>query len=268
MSTAPTCAQIDLGRYPLDRPESPTYGELLADCEGQLGERGAAVLEGFVPAEALARIVQEVTPALPKAFYKTKSHSPYLIADDPAFPQDHPRNRKQRTDSATLAYDDLPSGATIDALYRDPAFCSFLADVLGFPALYPYADNLTPLNILLYQEGQSLGWHFDVSTFVVTLMLAEAEDGGAFEYAPFIRSDWDENYEAVGRILEGRAPELVQELHQGPGALVIFRGSRTLHRVSPIRGPRARLMAVFSYAPQPGTFSDPHNLKTFYGRTS
>ncbi len=258
---------IDLDRFPLDRRESPAYGALLADCEGQLAERGAAVLEGFVPAETLSRIIEEVTPALPKAFCKTKSHSPYLIADDPAFAEDHPRNRKQRTDSATLAYDDLPDGAAIEALYRAPAFRGFLADVLGFPALYPYADNLTPLNILVYREGQSLGWHFDVSTFVVTLMLAEADVGGAFEYAPFIRSEREENYETVGRVLDGRAPDLVRELHQGPGALVVFRGSRTLHRVSPIEGPRPRLMAVFSYAPQPGTHSDPHNLMTFYGRT-
>lgn len=267
-STAPKPSLYDRQRYPLDRPESPAYRRLLQDCWAGLEARGAAVLEGLLPAAVLARIIAEVTPALPKAFYKEKRHSPYLIADDPAFPESHPRNRKQRTNSATLGYADLPPNSALDQLYRDPAFVAFLAEVLGYPTLFAYADSLTPVNVLLYEPGQELGWHFDVSTFVVTLTLNEAERGGAFEYVPFLRSDAAENYDAVGCVLDGEVGEQVRELKQAAGALVIFRGSRTLHRVSRVEGRRARMMAVFSYAPKPGTFSDPHNLKTFYGRTS
>ncbi len=266
--TASLNALYDSTRYPLQQPECAAYRQLLKDCWAGLEARGAAVLEGFVPDTILNAILQEMAPTLPKAFYKEKSHSPYLIADDPSYPAEHPRNRKQRTNSATLGYADFPPNALLDQLYGDPAFVSFLAEVLGYPALFPYADNLTPVNLLRYEPGQSLGWHFDVSTFVVTLMLSEAARGGAFEYVPFLRSDEAENYDEVGRVLNGEAPELVRELQQGAGALVIFRGSRTLHRVSRIEGKGARMMAVYSYSPKPGTHSDPHNLKTFYGRTS
>lgn len=263
-----TASLFDSQRYPLDRADGPAYRQLLQDCWAGLEARGAAVLEGFLAAPTVTRILEEVTPALPKAFYKEKRHSPYLIADDPAFADDHPRNRKQHTNSATLGYADLPSDCALDRLYRDPAFVAFLAEVLGYPTLFPYADSLTPVNVLLYEPGQELGWHFDVSTFVVTLALSEAEQGGAFEYVPFLRSEEAENFDSVGRVLDGAAKDQVCELKQGAGALVIFRGSRTLHRVSRIEGSRARMTAVFSYAPQAGTYSDPHNLKTFYGRTS
>ncbi len=263
-----TEALIDGARYPLDWPDSDAYRRLLQDCWLGLEARGAAVLEGFVPPAALVAMLEEVTPALPKAFYKEKSHSPYLIADDPTLPATHPRNRKQHTNSATLGYADLPEGSALDRLYGDPGFVAFLAEVLGYPALFPYADSLTPVNVLLYRPGQSLGWHFDVSTFVVTLVLSEAESGGVFEYVPFLRSDEAENYDRVGRVLDDQGGDLIRELKQGAGALVIFRGSRTLHRVSRVEGRWDRMMAVFSYSPQPGTRSDPHNLKTFYGRTS
>ncbi|GAB5467029.1 MAG: hypothetical protein Kilf2KO_00590 [Rhodospirillales bacterium] len=267
MVTARTAgAPADFERYPLNRRDGAAYRRLLADCARQLEQRGAAVLEGFVPPERLGPLLAEVTPALPKAFFKVKAHNPYLVADDPSLPPDHPRNRKQRTDSATVAYDDLPADSALAALYRDADFMAFLAEVLGFPALYPYADRLTPVNLLHYGPGQSLGWHFDVSTFVVTLLLSAPESGGAFEYVPFLRGPGAENYAQVDRVLKGEAPDLVQTLKQDPGALVIFRGSRTLHRVSRIEGEAPRLMAVFSYAPEPGTRSDPHNMKTFYGR--
>ncbi|MEM7169613.1 MAG: hypothetical protein AAF530_05555 [Pseudomonadota bacterium] len=258
---------IDLERYPIDQPQSPAYQTLLDQCHAGLDRIGAAVLDRFLLPDPIKQATQEVAPHLSKAFYKTKSHSPYLIADDPDLAPEHPRNRKQMTNSATLGYDLIPQDSLLNQLYLTSAFQDFLADVLGFDKLYPYADNLTPLNILVYQPGNELGWHFDVSTFVVTLALQACDKGGEFLYAPFIRSDEDENYGAVDQVLSGSFPDL-KVLRQDPGCLVIFRGSRTLHRVTRVEGERDRLMAVFSYTPKPGTYSDPHNLKTFYGRTS
>ena len=46
-------------------------------------------------------------------------------------------------------------------------------------------------------HGDNVGWHFDGCESVVSIMLQRADEGGAFEYAPFIRDDADENYEAV-----------------------------------------------------------------------
>ncbi len=256
---------IDLDRYPIDRPDDSGYAALRQQCLGDLARQGAAVLEGFMRTETLADTVAEVAPVLENAFFTPKTHSPYLVADDPAFPPDHPRNRKQATSSATLAYDWIPEDSALNRLYLWPPFLAFLADVLEYEALYPYADTLTPLNVLIYDKGASLGWHFDLPPFVVTLTLQQSEQGGEFLFAPFIRSDDDENYDGVAEVLESRS-DAVRELKQPPGALVIFRGNRTIHRVTTIESDTPRLAVAFSFSKEPGTISDEHNRMTFYGR--
>lgn len=258
---------IDLERYPIADPGSAPYDALVARCRTSLAEDGAHVFEGFLKDDSMPRAIAEIEPALPHAFYKAKRHSPYLVADDPAFSADHPRNRKQATSSATLGYDHVPADSVINRIYTWEPLQRFLADVLRYEALYPYADPLTPLNVLVYGERAETGWHFDLPPFVVTLMLQQGIAGGVYEYAPFIRSDDDENYEGVAAVLEGRS-DAVRELRQPPGALVIFRGNRTLHRVTPVIGERPRLVAVFSYARERGTMSDEHNRLTFYGRVA
>lgn len=258
---------VDLASYPILDPGSPGYTDLIAQCQSGLEADGASVLEGFLREDVLAQTVAEVEPVLGNAFYKTKHHSPYLVADDPAYADDHPRNRKQMTSSATLAYDYIPSDSALNQLYLWDPFHRFLADVLGYDALYPYADNLTPLNVLIYDQGAELGWHFDLPPFVVTLTLQQSEDGGDFLFAPFIRADEDENFDGVDDVLRERS-EAVRTLRQPPGALVIFRGNRTLHRVTKVNGPTPRLAAALSYSKTPGTISDEHNRMTFYGRVA
>ena len=57
-------------------------------------------------------------------------------------------------------------------------------------------------------------------------------------------------------------------LELGAGTLNVFRGKNTLHRVSPVRGERERIIAVFSYYERPNVqFSDAENLG-FYGRSN
>ena len=108
---------IDLERYPIDQPGSEPYRRLLERCQADLVATGACVLDGFMKPECLPAVVAEVEPNLGNAFYKTKRHSPYLIKDDDAFGPDHPRNRKQTTDSATLAYDWIPDDSVLNGLY-------------------------------------------------------------------------------------------------------------------------------------------------------
>ena len=74
-------------------------------------------------------------------------------------------------------------------------------------------------------------------------------------------------YAAVGEVLEGRS-DAVAELRQPAGALVIFQGSTTLHRVTPVHGAEPRLVVVFSYSPEPGAEVSVHDRKTFYGRVA
>lgn len=258
---------IERDRYPIDEPASAAYGVLRDRCSAALDIDGACVLDGFVPPDVLGRMIAEVEPHLDGAFFTPKTHNVFLVADDPAHPADHPRNRRQSTTSATLGYDGIPRGGLLDGLYGWPAFRAFVADVLGFAELHPYRDPLSPLNILVYRDGAETGWHFDGAQFVVTLMLRPARGGGVFEFAPYVRGEDDAAFARIDRIIGERSDE-VRELRQPAGALVLFRGSRTLHRVTPARGEPARLIAVFAYSPDPSFELNEHTRRTFYGKVA
>ena len=51
-----------------------------------------------------------------------------------------------------------------------------------------------------------------------------------------------------------------------PGTLSLFNGHRALHRVAPVTGRRPRIIALFSYAAQPGYIFSDHIHQRFFGR--
>jgi hypothetical protein len=257
--------RFDLSRYPIDEWESPSFNALLEECRRGLRSRGAFVLERFLPREAVAAILGELEGVLDNAFYQPKTHNPYLAPDDERFAAAHPRNRKQHTSSATLAYDFIAGDSLLEEIYRWLPLRAFIAKTLGYEALYPYEDALAAVNVLVYPPGTQTGWHFDNANFVVTLMLQQAKSGGVYEYAPFIRSPDEDNYSAIEAVLNGASPS-VCTLEQGAGDLVVFQGRYTLHRVTQVYGDVPRLIAVLSYDVRPGTTLTRHTRKTFYGR--
>jgi hypothetical protein len=258
---------IDGTRYPITELETPVGRALVARCRSRLEHAGACVLEDFLLPAAAARARAELEGLLDGAYYCQKDHNPYLAPDDPAHPGDHPRNRPQVSDVGCLADDQIPAGSVLRQLYLWDQLRAFLAALLGVERLYPYADPLGSLNLNVFQPGQQLGWHFDNADWAITLMLQPAEAGGVYEYLPWTRAAEDENYETVGRVLDGER-DGVRELAMGVGALVLFRGRRSLHRVTPCQGTQPRLLAVLSYDTQPGVKLTEHNRLLFYGRTS
>jgi hypothetical protein len=258
---------VDLERYPIDDPQSERFRDLVARCQAGLADVGASVMEGFVRPEAIQRIVDQVSPREHLAFRKVKHHNVYLEADDPSFPDDHPRNAKETTTSATLGNDHLTDVTELATLYGSEHFKAFVATSLGHSVLYPYEDEVSGINILYYPTGTSLGWHFDNSTFTTTLMVREAEAGAAFEFVPFLRSDTDRAYESIAALRAGDR-SLVKALHQTDGTLVLFKGSRTVHRVTPVIGDTTRLLATMTFSPEPGARLSAVNQMTFYGRSA
>ena len=61
------------------------------------------------------------------------------------------------------------------ALYDAPVFRAFLCSVLGETQLYSYADKLSSINLHYASEGQELGWHFDNSSFAITLLIQKPQ---------------------------------------------------------------------------------------------
>jgi predicted 2-oxoglutarate/Fe(II)-dependent dioxygenase YbiX len=137
---------------------------------------------------------------------------------------------------------------------------------LGINEIYPYDDDLSSINIHFAQEGRELGWHFDNSSFAVTLLLQAPEAGGRFEYVAEVRNaDAGEmGFDAVDQILAGSST--VDCLHFDPGDLVLFRGRNSIHRVTPTRGRITRMLVVFAFNDQPGIGLSESALETFYGR--
>ena len=135
------------------------------------------------------------------------------------------------------------------------------------PALYPMADPLAAFNVMSYRAGQALNWHFDRSEFTVTLLLQAPEAGGVFEYRTDLRSPDDPNYEGVARLLAGEDPQM-RRMSVIPGTLNVFRGVNTPHRVTPVSGDRARMIAVLTYYEAPGAMFTESEQLGFYGRSS
>ena len=144
---------------------------------------------------------------------------------------------------------------------------AFISAVLQRAPLYRYADPLGALNLAVMGDGDELQWHYDQTDFVVSLALRDADVGGDFEVAPKLRSDADENYPGVARVLAGDSGD-VTRLPMTPGTLLIFAGRHSLHRVSPIAGRTDRLVALLGYDTRPDTKSTPHLQRNRYGRVA
>ena len=135
-------------------------------------------------------------------------------------------------------------------------------------ALYEYADTLSSINLHYADPGQELGWHFDNSSFAITLMIEAPEQGGGFEYVRRVRNfeKGDPNYKGVESVLDGYAS--AQTLNMQPGALVLFRGRDSLHRVAPVEGLKTRMLVVLAYNKEPGIALSESACQTFFGRMS
>ena len=115
------------------------------------------------------------------------------------------------------------------------------------------------------EEGGGFPWHFDTNNYTVTLAIQNGEDGGAFEYAPWLRDATDENYDGVAEVLDGTSRR-VKSLTLEPGDLQIFKGRYALHRVCPVRGGLPRYIAIFSFVEEPWMVAKPERCKQLYGR--
>ncbi|MDP2518260.1 HalD/BesD family halogenase [Shimia thalassica] len=252
---------LDLGTYPIFDPA------FRASCKATYDKTGVLVMPQFVTPEAILTVHAEGQENRDKVFAKTERHTVYLSAPDPALDEDHPRNRLVVSSKGCITDDLMPRDSALRTLYNDATFRDFLCDVLGEQALYEYADPLSSINLHFAKTGQELGWHFDNSSFAITLMVQAPEQGGAFEYVSDVRdADAGEmGYEVVADILDGRAE--VQQLHADAGTLVIFRGRNSIHRVAPNEGDRTRMLAVLAYNTEPGVALSEEARMTFYGRT-
>jgi len=266
VTTAPDPARlVDLDRYPLLDPVALV--PVVTAARAGLRDDGVAGLVGFLRPDAVAELCTEALELEPLGHHSVVQGTPYLGLPDPDAPPGDPRAALVDNALTAIVYDRFPTDSPMRALYEWEPLRAFVEAVLDRGTLHRYADPLGALNVAVMRAGDELGWHFDMTDFVVSIALQASEVGGDFESATRIRSDDDPSLERVAGVLAGdRAP--VRSVAMEPGTLLLFEGRHSLHRVTPVAGERPRLVALLAYDTKPGTDSTELLKAVRYGRTA
>lgn len=261
---------IDLVRYPVTLQNGVAYARLIERLRAELEQQQYCVMPGFLAPGICDHMVAEVYSVLDEAYPNRSRRNCFLQrTGDLEKPDNHPRNIMFDASYRMLAYDLFGERSLLRALYEWEPFMDFVAAVVGEDKLYPSEDPYQPANVLCYGPGDNSAWHFDsTNAFTMTLMLQAAEAGGDFQIAPHTRRvpvmDPDPEEARLSAVLSGTSPEVIT-VPREPGALVIFRGCTSVHRVTEVQGEKERLMAVMVYEDKPGVVGDPEVNRTVYG---
>ncbi len=251
---------VNTGRYPLT---DMAFG---AACADTLTRDGVLVLPDFIQPKALAAMQAEARAGEGDAYFCAQTHSVYLSPTTSDFPENHPANRQVTSSKGCICDDIIADTSPLRRLYDDSGFRAFVMAATGETQLHAYADPLSSINIHYAKRGQELGWHFDNSSFAITLLIEKPDAGSRFEYIKDLRdADAGEmNYDGVAALLDGATtPDVLQ---MEPGTLVLFRGRNSIHRVSPNESDKTRMLAVLAYNAEPGVELSESARMTFYGR--
>lgn len=247
-----------------------SYNEaFFADADNTLkqtfDQTGILLLSNFISAKALTQLQQEAATLKTQAYRSTSSYNVYVMPDDNRFTPTAPRNRKFTTTKGCIPADQIPPDSILRVIYEADLFRKFICRLQDLSAIYPYADTLSSININYYDPGDSLEWHFDNADFAITLLIQQCTEGGVYEYVPNMRYDETgrENYNFLEKILDGKIEP--QRTKMTAGDLMLFRGNRSLHRVTNIRQGN-RVLVTLNYNVKPGIPLSEKSRLTFFGR--
>lgn len=259
---------VDLRRYPIDRPGTAAYEEVVARARAGLRADGCAVIEGLLREDVLETIDRESAALLDRAHVNDIQSNPYSTRPDPSLPQDHPVNLFLERTNAFVPTSEIPRRNPLRRLYHDAVFKRFVADCLERSSVHEYADPFAALVLNLLRPGCQHPWHYDTNEFIVSTLVHGADEGGVFEYCPQIRSTNHENFDAVRRVIQDEDRGPVRQLRLRPGDLQLFRGRFSLHRVTRVGGASARVTAIFAYADRPGVVGKVERTRQLFGRVA
>ena len=180
--------------------------------------------------------------------------------------KDDPLNIEVISDKGCVPHDLININSDLNKLYNSKEFKVFLTTVLNVKSIYPYKDNLSSINYNYYQNNQQLGWHFDNASFAITLMIQSPDDGGTFEYIDKGR-DYNKNYidkNFIEKVLKNKIK--CKELLVKPGTLILFYGRNYLHRVTPVKSLKPRILVTLNYNEEQNVKLSENARLTFFGR--
>ena len=258
---------INLPDFPLDQLDSAAGRSLVCKVRESLADDGCCSLENFVYSDARVIMAQQAESLVELAYPGPSEVSPYFfnykIGENLDLDENHPVRHKGLRNLRQVATDLIPDDHVLSILFRTALMTGFLGKVFDMP-VYRNQDKYQSLNISIMENGGCQQWHFDSGQLVTTLLLQAREAGGVFEYVPRIRSDENENFDEVRKVLD-RNSGLVKQLEPCEGSLNLFQGHYSLHRVTEVQGGRRRIQAILGYATVPDLVGSLESSILHYG---
>ena len=244
---------LDTSRYPIDDLTGIAAQNLIGEINSALEQDGSCTLPGFVRESVITEMAAEAKSLRHLAYAGPTKVSPYFfnydLAGDAELDDGHPLKRKGKRNLAQVATDLIPQQHLLSKLYYSSVLTDFLTTLLQ-KSVYRNQDKYQSLNISIMQNGGCQQWHFDSGQMVTTLLLQAPESGGVFEYIPEIRSDENENFDEVRKVLDGDLSRAKQNKLEA-GTLSLFRGHYSMHRVTEVQGGRDRIQAILGFSTKP-----------------
>jgi len=269
MTSQIDCRQIINSKIcPVDDLDNPERQAVIDLIRTELAEDGCAVIHNFISDRGLQLLLAEAEQRKHQAYYSpSKMCNVYLGDGDPKLPADHPRNIFMARTNGFVTADLLGEETASRQLYYWEPLRRFLADCLGKKKLFIYADTISNMIVNVGKPGQQFNWHFDTNEFTITMLLKPASSGGYFEYVPALRSQNDEKYDEVNKVLQGDRSR-VRRLQLNAGDLQFFLGRFSLHQVTENTGDDDRLLLIMSFTEKPGVIGNVVRVKDLYGKVT
>ena len=253
---------IDFNKHPIND------FNYIQKCNSLIKKNSLLVLENFLLDKSLKNILNEAKQLEDKAYYCEQQHTILLTKLSDSMDKNDPLNILMTSDKGCVPHDLLSKSSDLNILYNSDIFKSFIRKVLNLDKIFPYADNLSSINLNYYQKGQQLGWHFDNASFAITLMIQSSTQGGEFEYITEGR-DSNANYidkKLISDVIEEKSDPNLLDVSEG--TLILFYGRNYLHRVTPVQSDTPRILITLNYNEENHIELSENARLTFFGRVN
>ena len=238
------------------------------EMRNEYNKNGILSLKNFLTEYSIGMLKEESISKIEYAYFNPKEHNVYLKPGDNSFPKNHPRNINVFSSKGCITDDIIDKQSPLRVIYNSLIFKHFISVVTGQEKLFPYEDKLSSINIHYARKGEELGWHFDNSSFAITLMINDVSIGGEFEYTSQIRGEKilkTKEYQNVFNVLNDNFSTKIASMKAG--GLLLFNGKNSMHRVTKVKCNETRVLAVLAYNNQSGVSLSNSAQMTFYGKT-
>ena len=241
--------------------------DYLEFCHDSLKKNSVLILDDFLTNSCINEIKKEALSLENKAYYCIQNHTILLNKYDSNLNNNDPTNIEVVSNKGCVPHDQINPNSYLNKIYNSENFKLFLTNIIGVKKLYSYQDPLSSINYNYYQNNQQLGWHFDNASFAITLLVQSSDEGGIFEYVNSGR-DYNNSYidkEYISKVMNNKID--ANKILADPGTLILFYGRNYLHRVTPVKSKKPRILVTLNYNEEEGIELSENARLTFFGRT-